>query len=147
MRARPAGTPNRAAPQHTPPNPITRSPPPPGGMAPIPGNPLNNQGPPQNNHKKYHRMKVNIKIVSLNLNGAAAPSDNMTHKMKWNEISRTLYRENIAILAAQETHLDQQRTENLQTKYKKNLEIRVLEHPENPRRKAGVAFIINKKII
>ena len=71
----------------------------------------------------------------------------MTTQEKWNVISKTIYLEKIAILAVQETYLDQQMTEQLKLRYKKNLRIVVSPHLENPRVKAGVTFIINKKLI
>ena len=94
-----------------------------------------------------NKKRANIKIASQNLNGAAAPSENMTFLQKWSKISDTIQSEKIAILAVQETHLDEIHTKSLQERYQKNLKIIVSEDPENPRTKAGVAFIINKKLI
>ena len=58
-----------------------------------------------------------------------------------------MHMEKITILVAQETHLDQNMLEQVQKAFKKNLKIIASEHPTNPRAKAGVAFMINKKLI
>jgi hypothetical protein len=47
----------------------------------------------------------------------------------------------------QETHLDQTMTDQLCSKYEKNLEILVLAHPTSPHAKAGMGFVLNKKLI
>ena len=80
----------------------------PGDCYPTPGNDATNQGVavPNENPKKK-KTKANIKINTLNLNGAAAPSENMSFYEKWNRISQMIQSEKIAILAVQETHLDQ----------------------------------------
>jgi exonuclease III len=55
--------------------------------------------------------------------------------------------EKIAILITQETHLDQTMTDQLHSKYKKNLKILILAHPTSPHAKAGMGFVLNKKLI
>ena len=81
------------------------------------------------------------------MNSASAPSENMSFPTKWKRISETIQKEKIAVLLLQETHLDQNMIEQLQQTYQKNLEIRVSPHPTQPRAKAGVAFVINKKLV
>lgn len=71
----------------------------------------------------------------------------MSFPAKWNTISNTIQSENIAILVTQETHLDQAMTEQLQSNFHKNLEIFTSAHPTSPRARAGVAFVLNKKLI
>lgn len=71
----------------------------------------------------------------------------MTFLSKWSTISSTIQSEKIAILMAQETHLDQTMTDQLRSRYEKNLEFLFSAHPTNPRAKAGVGFILNKKLI
>jgi hypothetical protein len=55
--------------------------------------------------------KVNINIATLNINGAT--SHNVPLLSKWSEISSTLYEHKIAILAIQETHINQQITDQV----------------------------------
>ena len=120
----------------------------PGATNPIPGQNTTNHGNTlKNKRPKKWRPKVSIKIASQNLNGAAAPSENMTFLNKWKKISDTMHMEKITILVVQETHLDQNMLEQIQTTFKKNLTIIASSHPTNPRAKAGVAFMINKKLI
>lgn len=81
------------------------------------------------------------------MNGATAPSAGMSCIEKWAMLNRTIYNERVAILALQETHLDQQLLEEVRTCFGKNLEIINSELPTNPRASAGVAFVINKALI
>ena len=84
----------------------------------------NNQGRPYENLcRKKNNLKANIKIASINLNGATAPTENMSFLNKWRSISNTIQSEKIAILVVQEMHLDQDMTEQLQTRFEKNLTI------------------------
>jgi exonuclease III len=60
----------------------------------------------------------------------------------------TMKREIIAILALQETHLDQEIMNNLYEVYKRRFEMYNSELPHAaPRSSAGVAFVINKNLI
>jgi len=81
------------------------------------------------------------------MNGATAPSERMSCIDKWAMINHTIYNEKIAILALQETHLDQHLLEQVNNCFGKNLEIINSELPDNPRSSAGVAFVINKALI
>lgn len=58
-----------------------------------------------------------------------------------------IYNERIAILALQETHLDQALLDQIVECFGKNLEIMNSPLPTNPRASAGVAFVINKALI
>jgi hypothetical protein len=51
-------------------------------------------------------LKANINIASLNINGYAAPANNMNGIEKWSAIYQMMKENKIAILAVQETHLD-----------------------------------------
>ena len=107
-----------------------------------------NQGTQRTNeHLNKARLRANIWIASQNVNGAAAPSENMNYREKWRTISHTMHAEKIAILAIQESHLDQNMTELLGENFEKNLIILNSAHPDNPRALAGVSFVINKQLI
>jgi hypothetical protein len=86
-------------------------------------------------------------LVLQNLNGVSALSENITFLSKWNMISSMIQLKKIAILIAQETHLDQTMTDQLHSKYEKNLEILILAHLTSPHVKVGMGFILNKKLI
>ena len=66
---------------------------------------------------------------------------------KWASINRTILNERIAILALQETHLDEHLLEQIRSCFGKNLEIINSPLPSSPRASAGVAFIINKALM
>jgi len=92
-----------------------------------------NQGNQETNiPPKKARLRANIHIMSQNVNGAATPSEYMNHREKWRTISDTMHAEKIAILAIQESHLDQDMTGQLGRNYEKNLKILNSAHPENP---------------
>ena len=81
------------------------------------------------------------------MNGATAPCENMSCIDKWAMVNRTIYNERIAILALQETHLDQHLLDQVKNCFGKNLEIINSALPNSPRASAGVAFVINKALI
>jgi hypothetical protein len=58
-----------------------------------------------------------------------------------------MHTEKIAILAIQESHLDQDMMEMLGRSFKKNLKILNSKHPDNPQAMAGISFVINKQLI
>ena len=53
-----------------------------------------------------NNRKANITIATLNVNGFTAPSSSLSGIEKWTTIVRTMNKHKIAILAIQETHLD-----------------------------------------
>jgi exonuclease III len=103
-----------------------------------------NINPPRPNKPK---LRANINIATLNMNGYAAPSNNMSHLEKWTMINQTINKHRITILALQETHLDQERVDTLLTLYGKKMDIVFSMDPNAPRATAGVAFVINKTLI
>lgn len=115
--------------------------------------PHTRSSPPQGANQPHTRLrgnpkeKANIFIASLNVNGATAPTQGMSCIDKWTMINRTIFNEKIAILALQETHLDQTLFDQVNACFGKNLEIINSPLPTNPRSSAGVAFIINKALI
>ena len=111
---------------HTPPHPITDTPP--------------------QAHRRNH-TKHTITIASLNINGFNAPSHNMTGIDKWSTIHRTMSTHKIAILAIQETHLDDELLNRVIQSYGTRLTIIASLNPSTPRASAGVAFVINKRLI
>jgi exonuclease III len=92
-------------------------------------------------------MRANITIATLNMNGLAAPTNNMLYIDKWSMINQTLNKYKIAILAIQETHPDEETTERIRTSYRKKMDILTSSDPMNPHTTAGVAFVINKSLI
>ena len=97
--------------------------------------------------KKGLRKRANIKLGTLNINGLHTITENQRTFEKWAEINTTMKTESIAILAVQETHLDEQNTHEIQKVFDKRLRILNSQSETNPRTSAGVAFILNKDLI
>ena len=91
--------------------------------------------------------KATITISSININGYNAPSHNMSGSDKWSAIYRTMNDQKIAILAIQETHLDQELIDNVVQCHSSRLTIITSPDPDTPRSSAGVAFVINKRLM
>jgi exonuclease III len=62
-------------------------------------------------------------------------------------VNQTLNNHKIAILALQETHLDEQTADQIRSCFDKKMNILYSANPNNPRATAGVAFVINKACI
>ena len=104
--------------------------------------------PPQAPLTRSNRAaKATITIATLNINGFTAPSHNMTGIEKWSTIYRTMTDQKIAILAVQETHLDEDLLNRVTQCYGKRLTLITSFDPDSPRASAGVAFVINKRLI
>ena len=93
------------------------------------------------------RLRANITIATLNINGYTAPASNMTGIEKWSAINHTINDNRIAILALQETHLDHDSLQQVRACFGGRLEIVTSQHPNNPRATARVAFVLNKTMI
>ena len=96
---------------------------------------------------KHQNLKANNNIASLNINGYAAPASNMMGIEKWSMIYQTMKENKIAILAIQETHLDEDLVHSIGQCFRKRLDIINLQLPTNPQSSASVAFVINKNLI
>ena len=108
---------------------------------PIPGTTGRTHRPTQN------KKRANINIATLNVNGASAPTANLNLMDKWSRINSTLRRNKLAVLAIQETHLDDENAENIRTCFGKAFTLLHSADPTNPKTIAGVAFIINKALV
>lgn len=103
--------------------------------------------PQKATNKKGLRRRNNIKIGSLNINGRHSMTDNNSEFGKWTEVNATMKKDRIAILAVQETHLEEENTQELHKAFGKRLVIHNSQLENNPRMSAGVAFILNKELI
>ena len=93
------------------------------------------------------RKKANIKIGTVNINGLHTGEENNQVFEKWAEINATMKKDKVAVLAVQETHLDDQNTQTLLQAFGKRLIILNSQPEENPRASAGVAFVLNKDLV
>jgi exonuclease III len=92
-------------------------------------------------------MRATINIATLNMNGFTAQSSCMTGIEKWSAVNRTMSDHKIAILALQETRLDQTLLQDVETCFGRRLMIVTSQNPTNPRATARVAFVVNKSLI
>ena len=100
--------------------------------------------PPRNERRK---LRANINVATLNINGSSAPTNGMSLLEKWSMINQTLNEHKIAIMALQETHLDQDKVDRIRQSFGKKMQIEFSMDENAPRAHAGVAFIINKSLI
>lgn len=96
---------------------------------------------------KNQVLRANITIASMNVNGFATPSSNMTGIEKWSAIYQSIKENKIAILAIQESHLDPPLLQSIHKCFGSRLTIINSSLPENPCTSAGVAFVINRALI
>ena len=83
--------------------------------------------------------KQGINIASMNIRGRK----NEQRKEKWAEITTIMRKNKIAVLAVQETHLNETEAEKLGDKYQ-NI---IVESNGTETNKEGVAFILNKELV
>jgi exonuclease III len=103
--------------------------------------------PQQSQRKTGLQKRANIKIATLNMNGAHTNGEACMRFEKWAEINATMKRENIAILALQETHLDDHLLSDVNKLFGKRLIIHNSPSEVNPRSSVGVVFVLNKDLI
>ena len=113
----------------------------------IPPNDNRANDAPQATPAKKKNMRANINIATLNMNGLTAPTSGMTFLEKWSMVNQTLNKYKIAVLALQETHLDQEVVETLRECFGRKMHIEYSHDPNAPRTTAGVAFVVNKTLI
>src|SRR6266404_2370193 len=109
--------------------------------------PAHNQNQGMGRGQNKPKNKTIINIATLNLNGFASPTNNMSGLEKWAMVNRTINKHRIAVLAVQETHLDSDRLESILQNFGRKLDILSSPHPTNPRTSAGIAFVINRNLI
>ena len=89
-------------------------------------------GPTCHNDSNIHKKKANITIATININGATVPSNNMSLIEKWSTINKTIRTNKIAILALQETHLDEEHASDIHRCFNKSFNLHYSSNPTNP---------------
>lgn len=97
-----------------------------GGAPQLTADPL----PEERNETQQPKKRANVCIATLNVNEAATQS--MDHIEKWTIINNTIKNEKLAITALQEMHLDEERLDDINRCFGKNLEIINSSSPSNP---------------
>ena len=95
----------------------------------------------------YKNKRANITLATLNMCGLSAPSHNMNALEKWIWINYTIRINKIAILALQETHLNEEMADSIKRCFGKNFDLLYSSNPENPCTIARVVFVLNKALI
>ena len=93
------------------------------------------------------RRRGRTTIASLNMKGFGALSAGMTPHQKWLRINQLMRDEHIAILALQETHLDETRETDVSTLFESSLRIMNTADRDNPTAAKGTAIVLNKRLI
>ncbi|KAJ8489849.1 hypothetical protein ONZ51_g2681 [Trametes cubensis] len=95
--------------------------------------------------KQKRKAQVHIKIATLNMKGwGTAARDGPSEK--WMRINQVIKKRKIAILALQETHLNQERVDTLKRIFRQYMEVVHSADSANETRARGVAFVINRRI-
>ena len=81
------------------------------------------------------------------MNGLMAPTSGLNALEKWSMVNQTLNQYKIAVLALQETHLDQETTDRIKQCFGKKMHIEYSQDPGTPCTTAGVTFVINRTLI
>ncbi|KAH9848808.1 Endonuclease/exonuclease/phosphatase [Lenzites betulinus] len=105
-------------------------------------------GPRLQEQQDQHRIarKQTIRIGSLNMNGyGSLRPENPDNK--WKTMYQTMKKHGLGILMLQETHLTDQRKDDVKRMFKGRIKILHSAHPDAPTRKEGVAIVLNKSQI
>ncbi|KAH9856441.1 Endonuclease/exonuclease/phosphatase, partial [Lenzites betulinus] len=91
-------------------------------------------------------QKTAVKVGSLNINGFGTLTPDHENN-KWGKVYRMMMETRTAVLLLQETHLTQQRVDDIQRMYADKLKIYYSQHESAPTQKEGVAIVVNKKLV
>ncbi|KAF5367240.1 hypothetical protein D9615_010668 [Tricholomella constricta] len=91
------------------------------------------------------KTRAAIRVASLNMRGYRTAGDSRTGS-KWLQINQLLRDKRIGILAVQETHLTEERRDELEKLFAKRMKIFISKDPENPTGRAGVAIVLNREL-
>ncbi|KAF5375493.1 hypothetical protein D9615_009178 [Tricholomella constricta] len=89
--------------------------------------------------------KAAIRVASLNIRGSRTMGDGRTGS-KWLHVNQLMRDKRIGILAVQETHLTEERRDDLEKLFSKRMKIFISKDPENPTGRAGIAVVLNREI-
>lgn len=106
-----------------------------------------NAAPPRNDDAEGgERTRARLRIATLNMRGYGRATGNEAH-VRWMLINQLIRDEKIAVLALQETHLDDARAEELNELFGRHMRIYHSASEENPTGACGVAFVVNKRFV
>ena len=88
------------------------------------------------------KTKAVLKVATLNIRGGGSANT----QDKWQHMNQIMREQRIAILAVQETHLDEIMAGNLNTQFNGRLSIWNSPDPINPSAGKGIAIVLNKHL-
>ncbi|KAH9849474.1 Endonuclease/exonuclease/phosphatase, partial [Lenzites betulinus] len=91
-------------------------------------------------------QKTAIRIGTLNMNGYGCLTQGHADN-KWGKMYKTMQDERIGVLLLQETHLTEERRQDVQRIFAQRVRVMHSEHPTAPKQKEGVAVVLNKKLV
>lgn len=94
--------------------------------------------------KKGRKNRANIRIASFNMKGFSSSQNDGGPTTKWLRINQIMRENKYGIMVLQETHLDEEREENIQNLFGRRLVIKASVDPTSPRQRAGIAAVFNR---
>ncbi|KAI0697480.1 Endonuclease/exonuclease/phosphatase, partial [Cerioporus squamosus] len=102
-------------------------------------------GLPERSKKKKGRTRARVVLATLNMNGAGRRGAGLPEK--WLRVNQVIRDRKIAILALQETHLEESDVMEVNELFKATMMVVASPDPMNARGARGVAFAINKRLV
>lgn len=99
---------------------------------------------PNINSKK--NTKAAIRIATLNIRGYRNNSAPRS-ETKWNHINQVVRDRKIGILLVQESHLSNERKEEVEKLFGRRMKILHSTDPDNPTGKGGIAVMLNRNLL
>ncbi|KAF9018687.1 DNase I-like protein, partial [Hymenopellis radicata] len=91
--------------------------------------------------------KAAINVSCLNIRGFSFQgSGESIQNSKWAHVNQLLRRTRTGILVVSEAHLTQDRCDNLENLFGRRMKIHFTPDPVEPKRRAGVAIVVNKQL-
>ncbi|KAI0331329.1 DNase I-like protein [Cubamyces sp. BRFM 1775] len=100
----------------------------------------------QRGRRRRRSTKAHLRIATLNMRGYSTMG-NTTPEGKWLQINQLLREKRIAVLALQETHLNEERVVALNNLFSEVMEVVYSPDPSNETGARGVAYAINKRFV
>ncbi|KAH6918850.1 Endonuclease/exonuclease/phosphatase [Coprinopsis sp. MPI-PUGE-AT-0042] len=88
-------------------------------------------------------LKASLKIATLNIQGGGS----LATAQKWTHINQIMRTRKIGIMAIQETHLTDCATRDLNKQFRDQIHILNSGHPGNASNTAGIAVVINCRLV
>lgn len=111
--------------------------------------PHNQIQPPSPSHqggRSPKHTRAAVRIGTLNIRGYRSAGGTRSEN-KWYHVNQLVRDKNLGILMVQETHLTDERKDDIEKLFGRRLKIHHSSDPENPTGKGGVAVVLNKNLV